>query len=175
MSLHYHHRVGPCSTQVHSCHSLFLFPSHLLLLLFIRMMSLLELARKMYGSFRGTQACGFFFLLFFCEQQMLLSNLSSRLKSTSIIGAEVGWNKLWTGIWTVIINYVDLFEGDDGTLDAIYTTEAILSISMGHPIDKNGMMSWLFMMILNSKATNGIWVWQHHQLFEVQWVDAFCH
>lgn len=117
----------------------------------------------------------FFFLLFFCEQQMLLSNLSSRLKSTIIIGAEVGWNKLWTGIWTVIINYVDLFEGDDGTLDAIYTTEAILSISMGHPIDKNGMMSWLFMMILNSKATNGIWVWQHHQLFEVQWVDAFCH
>lgn len=49
-----------------------------------------------------------------------------------------------------------MLEGDDGTLEAIYTTEAILSIRMGHPIDKNGMMSWLFMVILNSKATNGI-------------------
>lgn len=48
------------------------------------------------GAFGEHKHVGFF--LFFCEQQMLLSNLSSRLKSTSIIGAEVGRNKLPTGI-----------------------------------------------------------------------------
>lgn len=42
------------------------------------------------GAFGEHKHVVFFILLFFCEQQMLLSNLSSRLKSTSIIGAEVG-------------------------------------------------------------------------------------
>lgn len=69
----------------------------------------------------------------------------------------------WTGNLTAIINNVDLFEGEDGALEAIYTPGAMLSISMGRPIDKNGMMSWLFMMILDGKATKGILGRQHHQ------------
>ena len=69
----------------------------------------------------------------------------------------------WTGNLTAIINNVNLFEGEDGTLEAIYTAGAVLSISMGRPIDKNVMMSWLFMVILDSKATKGISGRQHHQ------------
>lgn len=61
----------------------------------------------------------------------------------------------WTGNLTAIINNVDLFEGEDGALEAIYTAGAMLSISPGRPIDKNGMMSWLFMVIPDGKATKG--------------------
>lgn len=82
----------------------------------------------------------------------------------------------WTGNLTAIINNVDLFEGKDGALEAIYTAGAILSISTGRPIDKNGMMSWLFTGILGGKATKGMSGRQHHQFF---WgaggFDAFCH
>lgn len=62
----------------------------------------------------------------------------------------------WTGNLTAVINNVDLFEGEDGALEAIYTVGAMLSISTGRPIDKNGMMSWLFMVIPEGKATKGI-------------------
>lgn len=61
----------------------------------------------------------------------------------------------WTGNLTAIINNVHLFEGEDGALEAIYTAGAMLSISMGRPIDKNGMMSQLFIVILDGKATKG--------------------
>lgn len=82
----------------------------------------------------------------------------------------------WTGNLTAIINNVDLFEGEDGALEAIYTAGAMLSISMGRPIDKNGMMSWLFMVIPDGKATIGISGRQHHQFFGVRGeCDAFCH
>lgn len=63
----------------------------------------------------------------------------------------------WTGNLTAIINNVDLFEGEDGALEAIYTAGATLSISIGRPIDKNGMMSWLFTVIPDGKATKGFW------------------
>lgn len=63
----------------------------------------------------------------------------------------------WTGNLTAIINNVDLFEGEDGALEAIYTAGATLSISIGRPIDKNGMMSWLFTLIPDGKATKGFW------------------
>lgn len=63
----------------------------------------------------------------------------------------------WTGNLTAIINNVEVFEGEDGTLEAIYTAGATLSISIGRPIDKNGMMSWLFTVIPDGKATKGIW------------------
>lgn len=62
----------------------------------------------------------------------------------------------WTGNLTAIINNVDLFEGEDGALEAIYTAGATLSISMGRPIDKNGVMSWLVIVIHDGKATKGI-------------------
>lgn len=86
----------------------------------------------------------------------------------------------WTGNLTAIINNVDLFEGEDGALEAIYTAGAMLSISMGRPIDKNGMMSWLFMVIPDGKATKGISGRQHHQFFwgaggGVGGYDAFYH
>lgn len=81
----------------------------------------------------------------------------------------------WTGNLTAIINNVDLFEGEDGALEAIYTAGALLSISTGRPIDKNGMMSWLFMVIPDGKATKGIWGRQHHQFFGAQGRDAYCH
>lgn len=82
----------------------------------------------------------------------------------------------WTGNLTAIINNVDLFEGEDGELEAIYTAGAILSISMGRPIDKNGMMSWLFTGILDGKATKGMSGQQHHQFFcGAGGFDAFCH
>ena len=69
---------------------------------------------------------------------------------------------VWTGNLTAIINNVDLFEGEDGALEAIYTAGAMLSISTGRPIDKNGMMSWLFMVIPDGKATKGFPGRQHH-------------
>ncbi len=71
----------------------------------------------------------------------------------------------WNGNLTASINNVDLFEGEDGALEAIYTAGAVLSISTGRPIDKNGMMSWLFMVIPDGKATKGISGRQHHQFF----------
>lgn len=71
----------------------------------------------------------------------------------------------WTGNLTAIINNVDLFEGEDGALEAIYTAGAMRSISTGRPIDKNGMMSRLFMVIPDGKATKGISGRQHHQFF----------
>lgn len=71
----------------------------------------------------------------------------------------------WTGNLTAIINNVHLFEGEDGALEAIYTAGAMLSISMGRPIDKNGMMSRLFIVILDGKATKGILGRQHHLFF----------
>lgn len=74
----------------------------------------------------------------------------------------------WTGNLTAIINNVDLFEGEDGALEAIYTVGAMLLISMGRPIDKNGVMSWLFMVIPDGKATKGISGRQHHSFLRVQ-------
>lgn len=62
----------------------------------------------------------------------------------------------WTGNLTAIINNVDLFEGEDGALEAIYTAGATLSISMGRPMDKNGMMSRLVIVIHDRTATKGI-------------------
>lgn len=62
----------------------------------------------------------------------------------------------WTSNLTAIINNVDLFEGEDGALEAIYTAGATLSISMGRPIDKNRVMSWLFIVIPDGEATKGI-------------------
>lgn len=73
----------------------------------------------------------------------------------------------WTGNLTAIINNVDLFEGEDGALEAIYTAGALLSISTGRPIDKKGVMSLLFMVIPDGKATKGISGRQHHQFFGV--------
>lgn len=62
----------------------------------------------------------------------------------------------WAGNPTAIINNVDLFEREDGALEAIYTAGATLSISMGRPIDKNGITSWLVIVIHDRKATKGI-------------------
>lgn len=81
----------------------------------------------------------------------------------------------WTGNLTAIINNVDLFEGEDGALEAIYTAGAMLSISMGRPIDKNGVMSLLFIMIPDGKATKGILGWQDHQFLELGGCDVFVH